>query len=81
MAIRTGKSYKVVEASTDGDGCGAVLASFSVLKAGSDIAALQAANERAGELAGENPGTRYFVAGVVAAVYEDRSGGLVRSTY
>lgn len=79
MSIRTSKSYKVCEQSHDGDGCGAILASFSTKVLGEG--AEGAANERATRLARENPGTRYYVLATVSGVYEDGAGGIVRRNY
>jgi hypothetical protein len=81
MAIRTGKSFKVVEQSHDGDGCGAVLASYSSKVLMGDENALAAANERAAAFARENPGTRYYVMATCSGTYVDASGGTVRRTY
>ena len=76
MAIRTEKSWKVIEQAHDGSGCGVVLASFTETTGGQI-----AANERAGRLASENPGTRYYIAVTERGVYQDRTGDIVCRTY
>lgn len=72
MAIKTGKSFKVVEQSHDGDGCGKVRASFSVAKYGD--AAERMANEEANRLAREEAPTRFYTMATTRGVYAPTSG-------
>ena len=78
MAIRTGKSFKVAEQSTDGDGCSTILASFSEAKHG-ERAHREACNKR-DDLARQNPGTRFYVLETTSGVYVDGDGMLREKT-
>ena len=75
MAIHQVKTFKVVEAASDGSGCGTILASFK----GPEGETL--ATEEAERLARMNAPTRFYVFEALSGVYQDTRGNLSRRDY